>query len=358
MYPLPTQEKLNTNLLAGSFNHTSATYKFYWFLAILDEVETGRVQIDKKVLFARMIASAWYTVNYFHISFGIQDQLQRAISSIRLIENISIDEKKSVIVERLVNSNSRETGRALQYFDGEVPYRFLSPWFPQLKGNKKAIYDLSSSFQNECIYSVDESKVIINPKWVNYLSLHAGILRSFCYWHLSLYLQKYNPNVPDIPNKLVRPAIRGNLTKQRKEFWDIIIGQTGPLNCIYTNRELHLADYAVEHFLPYAFVSHDLVWNLIPADKIFNSSKSDKLPIWEKHFEPYFQLQKLALKTIWNINPGHKFIEEYLPLFPDLSALDRLDDEAFRLRFKDTVQPLLTIASNNGFENLVESIVG
>ena len=353
MYPLPTQEKLDTNLLAGSFNHTSATYKFYWFLAMLDELEAGRVQINKRVLFARMIANAWYTVNYFHVSFGVQDQLQRAISYIKLIENIPIDEKKSVIVDRLIHSNSKEVVHALRYFDGEVPYRFLSPWFPHLKGNKKAIYSLSKIFENDCLYSVDEIEVVINPRWVDYLAQHAGILRGFCYWHLSLYLQKYNPNVPDIPNKLIRPAIRSSLNKQRKEFWDVVIEQTGSVKCIYTNRELCVGDYAVEHFLPYAFVSHDLVWNLIPADRIFNSSKSDKLPIWEKHFEPYFQLQKLALKTFWGINPGHKFLEDYLPMFPDLSVLKDLDDQTFRKRFIDTVQPLITIASNNGFEGLV-----
>lgn len=75
--------------------------------------------------------------------------------------------------------------------------------------------------------------------------------------------------------------------------------------------------------------------------------------IWEKHFEPYFQLQKLALHTFWKINPGHKLLEDYLPIFPDLSALKDLDERTFRDRFKDTVQPLITIAKNNGFEGLV-----
>lgn len=300
-----------------------------------------------------MMANAWYTVNYFHIHFGVQDQLQRAIAYIRLIENLSIDEKKSVIVDRLMHTDSKETWRTLWYFDSEVPYRFLSPWFPQLKGNKKAIYALSKDFENDCLYHVNETMVVINPKWIAYLVKHAAILRSFCYWHLSLYLQKFNPNVPDIPNKLIRPATRSSLSKQRKEFWDVILEQTGPVNCIYTGSQLGIGDYAVEHFLPYAFVSHDLVWNLIPADKLFNSRKSDKLPVWEIHFEPYFQLQKAALRIFWDMHPGHKFLEDYLSLLPDLTQLKNLDDDTLRDRFRDTVQPLLTIAGNNGFEGLV-----
>ncbi|WP_367268579.1 HNH endonuclease domain-containing protein [uncultured Pedobacter sp.] len=39
--------------------------------------------------------------------------------------------------------------------------------------------------------------------------------------------------------------------------------------------------FAVEHFIPYAFVSHDLIWNLIPADPSFNSRKNNKLPGWK-----------------------------------------------------------------------------
>lgn len=352
MYQLPEHQQLKTNLLARSFNHTSATYKFYWFLSLLDEVEKGNAHINKQVLFANMIANAWYTVNYFHINFGVQDQLQRAILHIKLIENLSIDEKKSIILNRLVNTDAKETIRTLWYFDGEVPYRFLSPWFPQIKGYKREIYSLSKNFTNDCLYSVNDKEVIINPKWINYLTQHIAILRSFCYWHLSLYLQKYNPNVPDIPNKLIRPAIRSNLTKQRKEFWDVIIKKNGAVECIYTKRILTTGDYAVEHFLPYAFVSHDLLWNLIPADKIFNISKSDKLPVWEKHFEPYFQLQKLALNTFLEINPNHKFLEDYLSVIPELASFRELNDEQLRSRFKDTVQPLMTIAGNNGFEEL------
>lgn len=349
MYSLPQHNLLQINLLAGSFNNTSATYKFYWFIALLDELEQGNIKINKQHLFAQMIANSWYTVNYFHISFGVQDQLQRAIEGIKISEGISIDEKKSVIQEKLKNTQSKTTAKLLWYFDGEVPYRFLSPWFPRVKGSKKDIYALSKDFNNDCLYSVDEKEVVINPKWVAYLVQHTGILKSFCYWHLSLYLQKYNPNVPDIPNKLIKPALRNSLSKQRK-LWDKVIERNGPVSCIYTAKPLAIGTYAVEHFLPYAFVSHDLLWNLIPADKSFNSSKSDKLPNLERHFEPYFQLQKLALQTFWSLDPNGKFLEDYLSMMPDLKVLAELDDNRLRERFKETVQPLITIAANNGFE--------
>ena len=130
MYHLPQHNSLQINLLAGSFNNTSATYKFYWFISLLDELEQGHTTISKQHLFANMIANAWYTVHYFHVSFGAQDQLQRAIEGIKISENISIDEKQSVIKDKLKHTPSKITSRLLWYFDGEVPHRFLSPWFP------------------------------------------------------------------------------------------------------------------------------------------------------------------------------------------------------------------------------------
>ncbi len=58
MYHLPEHQQLKTNLLARSFISTSATYKFYWFLALLNEVQDGNVCINKHTLFANMIANA------------------------------------------------------------------------------------------------------------------------------------------------------------------------------------------------------------------------------------------------------------------------------------------------------------
>ncbi|WP_410479158.1 HNH endonuclease domain-containing protein [Pedobacter miscanthi] len=45
-----------------------------------------------------------------------------------------------------------------------------------------------------------------------------------------------------------------------------------------------------EHFIPYAFVSHDLIWNLIPADPSFNSPKNDRLPRIEDYFDGFYNL--------------------------------------------------------------------
>ncbi len=341
---LPKSNGLPVNLLAACFNNTSATYKYYWLLSILQEVENGNMKISKRNLFARMISNAWFTVNYFHVSFGKQDLIQVAIHVINKVEGIAIDEKLPMVFQKLSSTTNTETQRHLWHFNKNVPHWFLSPWFQ--KKDRNEIYEASKTFKKNCLYALHDYEIEINPEWKNYLTDNTRVLKDFCYWNLALFLQSKNPNVPDIPNKLIKPVRRNALTKQRTQFWDLVVEALGSISCIYTGEKLTVGNYAMEHFIPYNFVSHDLIWNLIPADKCFNSSKSDKLPPLEKYFNSFFDLQKTAVEIVKSKNPKSKLLEDYLTIFPDL-------DRSFsKEKFREIIQPLITIASNNGFEFL------
>ena len=345
MNHLPQNKHLPIPKLVACFNNTSATYKFYWLLSIIQEVELNRYLIPKRDLFAAMIANAWYTINYFHISFGKQDKFQKRIENIREIESISIDAGKQEILNILKTSENKDTLAELKHFNNQVPHWFLSPWFPG--DTRSEIYRHSQKFKNLCPYSLQEDFISINILWANYFIENAALIKDFCYWNLALYLQDKNPNVPDIPNKLIKPALRNNLTKQRRSFWDVVISELGSVECIYKKRPLTIGDYAIEHFIPYSFVSHDLIWNLIPADKSFNSAKRDKLPSMERYFIPFFNLQKKAVKVIREKQPRNKFLEDYLSIFP---IFDDPDIDFTPAKLKERIQPLIIIAANNGFE--------
>jgi|APLak6261686239_1056169.scaffolds.fasta_scaffold00527_8 hypothetical protein len=347
---LPFSENLTTNKLASSFANTSATYKFYWLIAIIELVENGQKNIKKRDIFSRMISNSWYTVNYFHVSFGKQDLIQKAVQNILKFESLPIDIKKENLISILENSRKIETSKSLEHFNLNVPHWFLSPWFPKIKNEndsnyKKRIYSSSQNFENGCLYGLYDEFIVINPIWINYLKLNAKILKDFCYWNLSLFLQSRNPNVPDIPNKLIKPATRNTLTKQRTNYWNIVFKELGSVNCIFTDNKLRIDNFAIDHFIPHAFVSHDLVWNLIPIDKSFNCSKSDRLPPIDKYFDKFFNLQKTAFEIIYNENPKNKLIEDYLTIFPQLKSVNDFE----YLRYKESIQPLITIAHNNGF---------
>lgn len=337
---LPRDEKVDVGRLNSVFRNTSATYKFYWFLAIIEAVEEGNSKIPKMELFARMIANAWYTVNYFRVSFGKQDKIQTAIDRIKTIEAIDVDTSKAKIVKRLISGNRGEIAKQLNHFNTNVPHKFLSPWLGT--ESKATMYELSQHGMNYPPYALYDDVILVQPDWMNYLSRNAGLLKDFCYWNLTLFLQSRNPNVPDIPNKLKRPEKRGSLSKHKKNFWDIVINELNGVECIYTGKKLYRGNYAVEHFIPFQFVAHDQMWNLIPADPSFNSSKGDKLPPFEKYFDSFYELQKEGIAIVKNNKPENRFLEDYLTVF---KTLDISKDQ-----FIDCIEPMITIASNNGFQ--------
>lgn len=350
---LPESNELPVNHLAACFNNTTSTYKFYWLLSILQAVEEGNLHVSKRDLFSRMISNAWFTVNYFHVSFGKQDLIQQAIEAINEFEKIPIDENRQLVFQKLSSTTNKETVSKLWHFNKNVPHWFLSPWFPKTKNETEAqqakrIYSDSKHFNEKCLYALYDDSISINSKWNYYLTENARVLKDFCYWNLALFLQAKNPNVPDIPNKLIKPAIRNNLTKQRNEYWKHVFDNEEYIECIFTTTKLvyNEKNFDIDHFVPHGFVSHDLIWNLIPIEKKYNSSKCDKLPLLDKHFNKFYDLQKKAFNINLSKNPQSKYIEEFLTIFPDL-------DKSFpKEKFRETIQPLITIASNNGFEFL------
>jgi hypothetical protein len=167
---------------------------------------------------------------------------------------------------------------------------------------------------------------------------------------LVIYLQARNPNVPDIPNKLIKSPQRGSLFSQRNLFWNLVFEEKDCIKCIYTGENLSLENYAIDHFIPHSFVSHDLIWNLIPADPLYNIIKGNRLPLLDKHFESFYRLQKEAIEIVFSKNPKSKYLQEYLTIFPDIGHVNKLSQVFEKEKFRENIQPLLTIASNNGFQ--------
>ena len=163
------------------------------------------------------------------------------------------------------------------------------------------------------------------------------------------FLQKRNPNVPNLPAKLVKPLQRESLTKQRK-FWDTYIESVGKINCIYTGKEIFAKKYDLDHFVPWSFVSHNLLWNLLPADASINSSKSNNLPPLEKYLKPFANVQHNALKTLYTKNPNNNIFEDYLTVFDSVSELVKMPQNEFCDVLGKTFTPLVQIAENSGFK--------
>lgn len=136
-HPLPPTECLNVNALAAVFRHTTNSYKPLFFLALLNKLNT---HADKTIftldaLAIEMTTLAWYPLNYFHLSFGKQDQVGN------IIARLNVPTMKHTITHPLfqqeLNRFIQQQQKAIRLNElvKYVPYRFLSPFFHQtLKG--------------------------------------------------------------------------------------------------------------------------------------------------------------------------------------------------------------------------------
>ena len=171
-----------------------------------------------------------------------------------------------------------------------VPYRLQAPLMQnpdsKLWYKTSAITDYINA-QSGMMYVIEyhkslENKIIITSAWMDYLRSNLGILLGWTDYNLILYLQRRNPTVPGISNKIYPPQER-KLTAVTG-YWKYII-QKQSMTDIYTGDLLMSKGLSIDHFVPWSYVASDELWNLIPTAKAVNSSKSNNLPDWDVYFD-------------------------------------------------------------------------
>src|SRR5689334_7180081 len=100
---VPPSPYLPVEYLAAGFENVTNSYKFYWFLALLDQIqERQSPDIPILDLLVRMVSSVWYSTNYFRLSFGKQDQLGLVARQIDTDINLSAASLQQKIAQHLV----------------------------------------------------------------------------------------------------------------------------------------------------------------------------------------------------------------------------------------------------------------
>ena len=215
---IPQSNILTTKYLNRVFDKTVATYKYYWFLGILDLcVKHGKTRLNVWDIMIAMVANAWYPVIYFRLSFGKSESLYEAIWALQkeynIPINISIRDLTDLLHELVQRADVR---KRLNFLQMNVPFRFLRPWIDTSDDRQTVVR--SQSFENGCLYKLEKRNgtlwVEMNPAWLDYLRENYDILSAFAYWGLAGFLQTRNPNVPAIPAKLVKREERNSLTAQ------------------------------------------------------------------------------------------------------------------------------------------------
>ena len=107
---IPYSETFSTSAMNRVFDDKTASYKFYWFLSLLDmHVKEKRDEMLALEVAARMVAYAWYPIEYFHLLFGKGDQMEDVIKNIsvagiNLIDHESYFSRRASLQFRLTEN--------------------------------------------------------------------------------------------------------------------------------------------------------------------------------------------------------------------------------------------------------------
>ena len=356
---LPKYNSLPIDKFAAIFNKTTNSYKYFWLLAIMNnisEIENKKLHFSDLVF--EIISLIWYPINFYQISFGKQDKLYEKVLLLRNVLDIPVNVSRNNLLNLIkFNKNNATIISIVNDIIRYVPYRFLTPWFEDKllglsdsqKNNSIILYS-NNDLSAKTIYKIDitNKNIEITDDWFEYLINNMSIIKDFAYWNLLQYLEKRNPNIPNISQKLFEPISR-NL-KTAKDFWNNVLNETVDLRCIYSNEIIQPNNFVIDHYIPWSFVTHDQLWNLIPTSVNVNSKKSNKLPAL-KYLDKFAEVQYIATRVVLSKHPArNSFIDDYLLLFhKNIEEFRLLSLNDFKKTLKETISPLGQIASNSGF---------
>ncbi|MCS4526017.1 hypothetical protein JTS98_06070 [Clostridium botulinum] len=170
-----------------------------------------------------------------------------------------------------------------------------------------------------------------------------------------MFSSKRNPNVPAIAFKL--EASKNRDLASATKIWKEIIVSKGAID-IYTGKDFTKENYeiygglSIDHFIPWSFVLHDEMWNLVPTFKNINSSKSDKILNYNRYIDDFCDMQYMAVTYILE-KRKQKDLESYIDALKIENFQEYLKykpKEDFTKKLKQCISPLYQIAENQGFE--------
>lgn len=368
---------LRVDLLVNIFGDSSTSYKYLFFIGLLDLV--NRTSTEAPYLFCfgdiirEMLVLGWYPRSFCKLSFGRVDQIGSILDKLKL-DISSLEVNESMLSKRLIDEKLRpaideqfDEVKGIN-IDRYVFFRLLAPFFDEcIRGlkdsekNQKIREKAEEQFETEWppIYKFSDSKkgIVLHCRWVDYLNKNMKIIRGWALHEWIGHLQKRNPNVPAIISKIEPPSEREGLVKQRK-IWKKILEQSKinekPFFCIYTNTEIDINNFVLDHFIPWSFVCHDQFWNLIPVDPKKNGEKGRFLPR-ASHIKKFIEFQSLAIMELNKLDGNsQKIIEEEYCTGLSLDADKLRNRKALRKSYNETLKSLVEIAQRLGFQPLSE----
>ena len=360
---LPKSEQLNIASLSRLFDNKAECYKLFWFQAILNHVCKGQQKISFEELIDDMIANAWYMVTEYHLNLGPRDKLEEAVNYISSVTAMLPNVKQQEILDWLEGCTDPVVTAYKRNLTLNVPYRLQAPFLKSFRSDtwncgSKVLAGRINQQERLMYYFMEyaglDTKIQIVPEWMEYLLENQEILRGWIQYNMILYLQRRNPSVPGISDKLYPPQER-KLEKVKK-YWKLLSEQA-PVHEIYGENLLSSNNISIDHFVPWSYVAHDEFWNLHPTTRAINSSKSNHLPDWELYFPRFAELEHQSYQMIWKYdavqNEFRKCVKEHLnnPEIEHRLYREGLGEDEFKQQLREVVYPVYLAAKTCGFSS-------
>ena len=367
---LANHPRLDIPALSGLFKSTTNSYKYLFFLSILNELKRRQWKTDQPKIIplndlaVEMVMLGWYPLKFFNLSFGASDDVVKIIDKLDFsISDEAITTKQGAKKLRSsLQQQGKEIGlyKLLRYVPTLLQSVFFSSQLKSIAHHKRGdmIADLAQTYFTDkvplyrYVESEKQSCIELHSEWYDYLFKEGNIsiVESWALMEWVKFLQKRNPSAPAIIHKVIPPSKRAPL-KNQTDFWKVVIANDSSFKCIYTGEKLSNQSFSIDHFLPWTYVCHDQLWNLCPVMPSANSSKGNRLPD-EKYIEQFIEQQHQALSISSRYMPTKKWnqaVESYsidLRLEHDLL----LEESSLFEAYNGVLKPMLTLAQQTGFE--------
>ncbi|WP_088892389.1 hypothetical protein [Leptolyngbya ohadii] len=214
--PLPPSDRLDIEALSRLFDRTTNSYKYLFFLGLLDELQQRQFDaatpIPLKDVIVEMLARAWRAHHTHHLKFGTQDQIVEKLNELDAalpkplfrVKDVSPTDLRGMIRGRVADS----TVELLRY----VPFRLIRPFFEEeLRGardaqvNQKILVLSQAEFETRkplYTFTDDQQAIILHPAWATYLKENHAEVQQWAFEAWVEYMERCNPGIDSIASKL------------------------------------------------------------------------------------------------------------------------------------------------------------
>lgn len=306
----------------------SYCYKFYWLEAIVNLISEDVAETTFNDIIDEMICNAWYSVREFHIHLSglgpngeVRDGLERAVLKLSELSDLASNASK-VEIRNAIRQHNAELCSAKEQLTNMVPYRAMAGFFASAGKTDipwesvPRMRETISTFSYEVTalpYTLGSNsklgkEVRFHPDWIRMIQDYTVSILGWIQYEKVKWLQNNNPEVPGLVYKLLPMDEKMRKLGKVRDLWEGIL-EIRPVHDVFTGELVVPGQYDIDHFIPWSFVMNDELWNLMPMDSSLNSSKSNRLPLWDPFFRKFADNQYMLYQLIHE-KPGiHKLYE-------------------------------------------------